>query len=232
MVRYDYENWNLHDAKLISIEYIWNNFEVLIYLKAFICDYKEYIDCRIRCTEVTDLQIPHKSPWGDSNYINNMQVKKINEDKLIELEIISGDYIKIQGKSIELIYEDIKNRGNTLKELYGFKMIQGEFKSSLIEKCIQIYNNRSIYDYTIEELRLMIGQELGLDYLIPVAIEILEQDILAEGDFYAGDLLKSVLSIDKDYWKMNTEHKNRLTEAINNQVTDIINMVNEFNGDE
>lgn len=35
----------------------------------------------------------------------------------------------------------------------------------------------------------MIGQKIGLDYLIPLVLESLEDNILLEGNFYCGDLL-------------------------------------------
>ncbi len=50
------------------------------------------------------------------------------------------------------------------------------------------------------ELRLLIGQEIGLTYLVPLALEMLEADLLVEGDYYPGDLLKSVLSLDPVFW--------------------------------
>ena len=52
----------------------------------------------------------------------------------------------------------------------------------------------------------MIGQNIGLNFLIPIAIEKLKQNILAEGDFYEGDLLKSVLTSETDYWKRENEN--------------------------
>jgi hypothetical protein len=65
---------------------------------------------------------------------------------------------------------------------------------------------KQLNDFTIEDLRIMIGQSIGLPFLIPLAIEQLEKDILAEGDFYEGDLLKSVLDSDPKYW--NSEKDN------------------------
>ncbi len=35
----------------------------------------------------------------------------------------------------------------------------------------------------------MIGQKIGLDDLIPLALESLEDNILLEGNFYCGNLL-------------------------------------------
>ena len=47
----------------------------------------------------------------------------------------------------------------------------------------------------------MIGQNIGLSYLVPLALEYLEKDPLAEGDFYPGDLLASVLRADARFWR-------------------------------
>lgn len=47
----------------------------------------------------------------------------------------------------------------------------------------------------------MIGQNIGLKYLIPLALDTLEKNILAEGNLHEGDLLESVLTSNPDYWK-------------------------------
>lgn len=52
----------------------------------------------------------------------------------------------------------------------------------------------------------MIGQNIGLDYLIPLAIDKLKDNILAEGDFHEGDFLKNVLTCNKKYWLNNKEN--------------------------
>jgi len=69
----------------------------------------------------------------------------------------------------------------------------------LVRHCIQL-TKIPINNFTIEDLRIMISQNVGLRYLVPLAIEKLKKDILAEGDFYPGDLLKSVASIESDFW--------------------------------
>jgi hypothetical protein len=99
-----------------------------------------------------------------------------------------------------------------------------KFPTPLVEKC---YNFRKIpvKDLSTGQLRTLIGQNIGLPYLIPLAIEILKTDILAEGDFYPGDLLNSVISADNSFWKNNKTlwneviyllevHKQKLTNEI------------------
>lgn len=46
----------------------------------------------------------------------------------------------------------------------------------------------------------MIGQRIGLPWLFPLALEALEAEPLAEGDFYPGDLLAAVLRVGPDLW--------------------------------
>lgn len=58
----------------------------------------------------------------------------------------------------------------------------------------------------------MIGQNMGLEYLVPLALETLKSNILAEGDFYEGDLLKSLLTIHPEFWISNPELKKTLCE--------------------
>lgn len=48
-------------------------------------------------------------------------------------------------------------------------------------------------EFTVEDLRLLIGQERALDTLLPLALEELRKDPFAEGDMYVGDLLMTVL---------------------------------------
>lgn len=75
-----------------------------------------------------------------------------------------------------------------------------------------------IREYSVEDLRLMIGQNTGLQYLIPVAINHLRQNILAEGDYYEGDLLKKVLTSDKNFWLKHGSLCRELIEVIENQL--------------
>ena len=61
-------------------------------------------------------------------------------------------------------------------------------------------------EFEIEDFRIMIGQNIGLKYLIPLALEILNNNILSEGDYYEGDLLLNVLKSDENYWKSEKEN--------------------------
>ncbi len=69
-------------------------------------------------------------------------------------------------------------------------------------------------EYTVEELRVTIDRRLGLHRLVPIAIEVLEENPLAEGDCYPGDLLEAVLGVDKQYWRSNKEQWEAVREIV------------------
>jgi hypothetical protein len=74
-----------------------------------------------------------------------------------------------------------------------------KFESSLIATCRKL-RDKKLQNYSVEDLRIMVGQHIGLTWLIPLALDKLKVNILAEGDFYEGDLLTSVLKISPSYW--------------------------------
>lgn len=80
-----------------------------------------------------------------------------------------------------------------------------EYSSHLVTTCHKL-RKKQLKDFDIENLRIMIGQNIGLYFLIPLALEKIKQNILVEGDFYEGDLLKSVLTSETDYWKREKEN--------------------------
>ncbi len=106
------------------------------------------------------------------------------------------------------------NRHSTLEKLENSVWADPDFDSHLIRRCHQL-RKVPLDKLTVEDLRILIGQQIGLKFLLDVAIEKLTADILAEGDFYPGDLLKSVIDIDKKYWADNKDQKATITNLIN-----------------
>lgn len=85
------------------------------------------------------------------------------------------------------------------------------FKSTLALKCHDL-RKVALSKLNVGDLRLLIGQEIGLEFLIPMALEILENNILAEGDLYVGDLLTAVALVNDKFWFENPTLNNRLVE--------------------
>ena len=88
-----------------------------------------------------------------------------------------------------------------------------DFPSSLVERCFA-YRKIPVSNLSVEQLRLLIGQQIGLPYTIPKAISVLQEDILAEGDYYPGDLLNSLLNLSEEDWKQSANEKYKLIELL------------------
>lgn len=84
-----------------------------------------------------------------------------------------------------------------------------DYDSHLVATVYKL-RRKNLDEFTTEDLRIVIGQNFSLTILIPRAISVLEEDILAEGDFYPGDLLKSVLTITQKFWDDYPELKIKL----------------------
>ena len=78
----------------------------------------------------------------------------------------------------------------------------GEFPTNLIEKCYR-YRKISIAELTNEQIRLLISQKIGTEYLTGIALKKLERNILTECDFYQGDLLFAVSGLPAEFWNKN-----------------------------
>ena len=80
----------------------------------------------------------------------------------------------------------------TLEQLEGCVWPAADYESYLVSTVHRL-RKKPLAEFTVEDLRIMIGQGIGLPYLIPLAVAVLEREPLAEGDFYPGDLLSSVI---------------------------------------
>ena len=53
---------------------------------------------------------------------------------------------------------------------------------------------------------------MGLEFLIPLALEILTENPLIEGDMYKGDLLANVADVPDQFWMRHPDLNNQLVE--------------------
>ncbi|MGB8191514.1 MAG: contact-dependent growth inhibition system immunity protein [Chitinophagaceae bacterium] len=98
------------------------------------------------------------------------------------------------------------------------------YDSYLVTTC-HLLRKKPLKDFTTEDLRILIGQNISLDILIPLTMEKLQQNIMAEGDLYPGDLLKSVLSADSEYWLKNPVLHRKLGKLYRNNLPSMEKMV-------
>jgi hypothetical protein len=126
---------------------------------------------------------------------------------------------------------------DTLEKLEGSVWEKPVYDSYLVGT-IHALRRKPIRQFTVEDLRIAIGQEMGTEFLTPLALDRLEVDPLVRGDFYAGDLLVSVMNLPTDYWVTHPIEagrmaavadgvaaaipKRRMTDEIKNQIEGLL----------
>ena len=105
------------------------------------------------------------------------------------------------------------DKNKTLEVLENDFWGEPDFHSYLVLNCHKL-RKVPLNELTTEDLRLLIGQNIGLVYLLPIAFDKLEMNLLDSGDFYAGDLLIALSKINEVFWQTNQELKWRASELI------------------
>jgi hypothetical protein len=98
---------------------------------------------------------------------------------------------------------------SSIEELEGDRWAEPNFDSHLVRESHRL-RKLQLRLFTVENLRIMLGQDIGSRYLVPIALERLEADPFVAGDFYPGDLLCSVLSLPQEFWTANPELRKRV----------------------
>ena len=107
------------------------------------------------------------------------------------------------------------DRRKSLQELEKCDWGEASYSSYLVGTCHQL-RRKPLVEFTVEDLRIMIGQQISLPILVPLAVEALEINPLAEGDFYAGDLLSAVLKIQNTFWIDHPDSSQRMRVVVRN----------------
>ena len=105
------------------------------------------------------------------------------------------------------------DRRKILQELENDDWGKPDFDSYLVRTCHRL-RRVPLEDFETGDLKVMIGQQISLYFLVPIALEKLENDPLVEGNHYPGDLLKVVLDIPAKFWNVHTEMRNSLRRIV------------------
>ncbi|MFE9801685.1 contact-dependent growth inhibition system immunity protein [Streptomyces goshikiensis] len=97
------------------------------------------------------------------------------------------------------------NRDRSLGELERDRWSAPSGAETRLMATVRELRRKPIGELTIEDMRLLIWQDVGLAHLLPLAVEVLRVDPLAEGDMYEGDLLAAVLTLNPEVWRESPE---------------------------
>ncbi|MEV4813279.1 contact-dependent growth inhibition system immunity protein [Micromonospora avicenniae] len=83
----------------------------------------------------------------------------------------------------------------------------------LVRRCIEL-RRKPITEFNVEDLRIMLGQGIGVPALLPRAVRVLLRDPLAEGDYFPGDLLSNVLRLPDSAWSSLGPERKQLAKVL------------------
>jgi hypothetical protein len=118
------------------------------------------------------------------------------------------------------------DRCKSLQELDGQDWGEPDVASPLVRKCHEL-RKIAVGFLGFEDLRMLIGQKIGLVYLVPLALEALEDDVFVAGNFN-GDLLDFVLMVDSEFWNTYPIYKKELERILEKNINDLRERLGTF----
>ncbi|MER8029068.1 contact-dependent growth inhibition system immunity protein [Streptomyces bauhiniae] len=123
---------------------------------------------------------------------------------------------------------DAVDQSRSLEELEGVRWSDPPADSTSLVRSVHNLRKRPIKDLSVEDLRRLIGQNEGLRWLVPVALDYLRRTAPEEAEtgFYDDDLLSAALDVKADFWQDSPDLARHLNDTVN-MLTDLSSYVQE-----
>lgn len=105
----------------------------------------------------------------------------------------------------------------SIEELEGFYPKDSAVDSYVIRTSLEAVK-KPLSRLSNEEIRLLIGQKIGLKHLIPMAVETIYEEPLIEVGYFEGDLLLQLLRLSESDWCDNKEDFKWLRAIVENNL--------------
>jgi hypothetical protein len=108
------------------------------------------------------------------------------------------------------------DRAKSLEQLDGERWGDPPADATSLVRTVHEWRRRPIGTLEPDELARLIGQDVGLPWLLPIAVEILRDEALAQpaGGFIDGDLLYAVVTRSSEVWAAHPELARELKGAV------------------
>ena len=105
-----------------------------------------------------------------------------------------------------------KTLENLEKDFWG----EPTYDSYLVSRTHEI-RKLPLTDLTSDDIAMMLRQKFSLDYIVPLAIDKLQVDILAYGDTGSeGAIMDAILKIPADFWRVNKDYWMTIKKLLDN----------------
>jgi hypothetical protein len=122
------------------------------------------------------------------------------------------------------------DRNKSLSQLLG-AFTKDTTDSSALATTYRYLYEKPLKDFTVEDFRVMIGQGIGLEFLIPSAVELLQENPFVQGDYYPGDLLSAVMQVEPSFWRTHQDVYWKVSEIVTglpSLMSDLIEAIRQF----
>lgn len=85
---------------------------------------------------------------------------------------------------------------------------EDDYVSHLVGRCHAL-RTVPVGEMTPADLRILLGQDIGTEFLIPLALDVLERQPLIKAEFDIGDLLALVLRQEDSFWREHPDWEGR-----------------------
>lgn len=110
------------------------------------------------------------------------------------------------------------DRTSSLEALEGIPWPPPPADATRLVSTVHELRRRPVGALDAEGLRLLITQDVGLPYLLPLAVGLLRADPMAEGDLYEGDLLSAALTRAASAWSEVPEAARELRDIVSGAI--------------
>jgi hypothetical protein len=107
-----------------------------------------------------------------------------------------------------------KTLENLEKDFWG----EPTYDSYLVRRSHEI-RKLTLTELTNDDIAMMLRQQFSLDYIVPLAIDKIQIDILAFGDTGSeGAIMEAILKISTDFWASNKEHWTTIRKLLDENI--------------
>jgi len=101
---------------------------------------------------------------------------------------------------------------------------QKEYSSGLIEKC-HLYRKIKLKDLQIHQIITLLIQNIGSEYLMPLVLKRMDNDISEEDNFDGSSFLESLEFFSDEIFKINPELQSSTLDLVARKKSEIENLI-------
>ncbi len=101
---------------------------------------------------------------------------------------------------------------------------QNEYPTGLVERCHN-YRKIKLKDLQIHQIITLLIQDIGSEYLMPIVLERMDNNILEEDDYDGSSFLENIDLFSEEIFKRNPELHKETLNLIDKKQTEIENLI-------